>query len=229
MRQLTLKYPLAMDINPASFIAESYRSLRANIEFSSFDQELKTIAVTSARPLEGKTTTAVNMAAAFAQAKKNVVLIDANFRKPTIHDIFSKQNRGGLSNIIAKQYSVHEMVQETHIDNLSVITSGPVPPNPSEMLSSNNFKEMLDELKENYSVIIIDTPPALTVTDAQVVAAQCDGVLLVVHAGKAKRDAVVKVKEHLEHARARLLGVVLNNAKRNKRNKQEEFYYENRA
>ncbi|MFB5760240.1 CpsD/CapB family tyrosine-protein kinase [Paenibacillus medicaginis] len=229
MRQLTLKYPLAMDINPASFIAESYRSLRTNIEFSSFDQDLKTIAVTSARPLEGKTTTAVNMAAAFAQAKKNVVLIDANFRKPTIHDIFSKQNRGGLSNIIAKQYSVHEMVQETHIDNLSVITSGPIPPNPAEMLSSNNFKEMLDKLKMNYSVILIDTPPALIVTDAQVVAAQCDGVLLVVHAGKAKRDAVVKVKEHLEHARARLLGVVLNNAKRNKRNKQEEFYYENRA
>lgn len=229
MRQLTLKYPLAMDINPASFIAESYRSLRTNIEFSSFDQDLRTIAVTSAMPLEGKTTTAVNMAAAFAQAKKNVILIDANFRKPTIHDIFSKHNRGGLSNIIAKQCSVREMVQETHINNLSVITSGPIPPNPSEMLSSDNFKEMLDELKVDYSVIIIDTPPALIVTDAQVVAAQCDGVLLVVHAGKAKREAVVKVKEHLEHARARLLGVVLNNAKLNKRNKQEKFYYENKA
>lgn len=229
MRQLTLKYPLAMDMNPTSFIAESYRSLRTNIEFSSFDHDLKTIAVTSASPLEGKTTTAVNMATAFAQAGENVVLIDANFRKPTIHSIFNKDNRGGLSNIIAKQYSVHEMVQETPIDNLSLITSGPVPPNPSEMLSSRYFTEMLDELKVNYSIIVIDTPPALIVTDAQVVAAQCDGVILVVNAGKAKREAVVKVKEHLEHARARLLGVVLNNAKRNKRNKQENFYYENRA
>ncbi|WP_199620963.1 CpsD/CapB family tyrosine-protein kinase [Paenibacillus alkalitolerans] len=229
MRQLTHKYPLIMDINPKSFIAESYRALRTNIEFSSFDDDLKSIVITSAKPQEGKTTTAVNMAVAFAQAGKSVVLIDADLRKPSIHNIFSKHNRGGLSNIIVKQYRVNEMIQETHIDNLWVITSGPVPPNPSEMLSSNNFTEMLDELKERYSVIIIDTPPALTVTDAQIAAAKCDGVILVVNAGKAKRDSVVKVKEQLEHVKARLLGVVLNNAKRKKRNKQEEYYYESRA
>lgn len=225
MRQSIHKYPLIMDINPKSFIAESYRSLRTNIEFSSFDEELKTIVVTSAKPGEGKTTTAVNMALAFAQAGKNVVLIDADLRKPSIHHIFHKHNKGGLSNIISKQHLIDEMIQETHIDKLSIIPSGPLPANPSEMLSSDVFSEMLNELKMKYSIIIIDSAPALTVTDAQIVAAQCDGVILVVNSGKAKRDSVIKVKEQLEYAKAKLLGVVLNNVKRLKKNKQEQAYY----
>lgn len=229
MRQSTHKYPLIMDMNPRSFIAESYRSLRTNIEFSSFDDELKTIVVTSAKPEEGKTTTAVNMAVAFAQAGKNVVLIDADLRKPSIHHIFNKHNQGGLSNLIAQKHLLIEMIQETHIDNLSVITSGPVPPNPSEMLSSHYFTEILDELKARYSIIIIDSAPALTVTDAQIVAAKCDGVILVVNPGKTKRNALVKVKEQFERVNARLLGAVFNKVKPNKRNKQEDFYYENRA
>ncbi|MCH1640126.1 CpsD/CapB family tyrosine-protein kinase [Paenibacillus timonensis] len=225
MRQSIHKYPLIMDMNPRSFIAESYRSLRTNIEFSSFDDELKTIAVTSAKPGEGKTTTAVNMALAFAQAGKSVVLIDADLRKPSIHHIFNKHNKGGLSNIIAKKHLIHEMIQETHIEHLSIIPSGPLPANPSEMLSSDAFSEMLNELKMNYSVIIVDSAPALTVTDAQVVAAQCDGAILVVNSGKAKHDSVIKVKEQLDYVKARLLGVVLNNVKRHRRNKREQAYY----
>jgi capsular exopolysaccharide synthesis family protein len=217
--------PVIMDVNPKSPISEAYRTLRTNIEFSSFDDELKTIMITSAQPAEGKTTTAVNLAVAFAQTEKKVLLIDADLRKPTIHHIFSKHNRGGLTNIISNRYQVRELIQETHIDNLSVITSGPIPPNPSEMLASNRMGEVIQELKQMYDIIVIDTPPALAVTDAQIMATKCDGVLLVANAGKVKRQALKRVKDGLDHVKARLLGVVLNNIKRKKGDDHYYYYY----
>lgn len=226
MRHSTAKQPLIMDVNPKSFLAEAYRVIRTNIEFSSRGPKLKTIVITSAHPQEGKSTTAANTAVAFAQAGKQVLLIDANLSKPAIHHIFSKPNRIGLSDILAHSCNVNEMIQETHINRLSIITSGRTPPDPSELLSSDRLTEVLDELKTIYDMIIIDTPPALTVTDAQVIAAKCDGVLLVAHVGKVNRQSVTKVKVNLDHVNARLLGVILNNAKRTKRDKQEVDYNE---
>ncbi len=179
------------------------------------------ISVTSAGPMEGKSTTAANLAVAYAQANKQVLLMDADLRKPTLHHTFEKSNRIGLSNLLANQYGIHEVVKDTHIENLSVITSGPIPPNPAEMLASKRMVSLLVELKDRFDMIIIDTPPALAVTDAQVIASICDGVLLVIDCGKVKRDLALKVKANLEHVKARILGVVLNNKSR----KDAGYYY----
>jgi len=220
--------PIIMDVNPRSPISEAYRTLRTNIEFSSLGDPLQTIMITSAQPEEGKTTTAVNLAVAFAQANKKVVIVDADLRKPTLHYIFQKHNRGGLTSIIAQQKGIDTMAQETHIENLWVIPSGPIPPNPSEMLASNRFTELLEELKSQFDIVIIDTPPTLAVTDPQIVASKCDGVLLVINSGKVKRQSALRVKEGLEHVNARLLGVVLNNMKRSKADSQYYYYYGSR-
>jgi len=220
--------PIIMDVNPKSPISEAYRTLRTNIEFSSLGDPLQTIMITSAQPEEGKTTTAVNLAVAFAQANKKVVLIDADLRKPTLHYIFQKHNRGGLSSIIAQQKGIETTAQETHIENLWVIPSGPIPPNPSEMLASNRFDEFLGEVRAQFDIVIIDTPPSLAVTDPQIVASKCDGVLLVINTGKVKRQAAFRVKEGLDRVNARLLGVVLNNMKRSKADAQYYYYYSSR-
>jgi capsular exopolysaccharide synthesis family protein len=211
-----------VDLNPKSPISEAYRTLRTNIAFSGIDSEIRTIMITSARAGEGKTTTAANLAAAYAQADKEVILVDADLRKPMLHYLFNVSNRGGLSSILANQYGVRELIRDTHIHNLSVITSGPIPPNPSEMLASNRMGQLLQELSEIYDVVIIDSAPALAITDAQVVAAKCDGVLLVVDSGKVKKDLARKVMANMEHVKARVLGVVLNNVNRNDA---EAYYY----
>lgn len=223
MSQLVNKRPIITDINPKSPISEAYRALRTNIEFSAVDEQLKVIMLTSAGPGEGKSTTAANLAVAYAQADKKVLLIDADLRKPTMHHTFLKTNRRGLTNIIAGQGSSKEIIMETDINNLDLLTSGPVPPNPSEILGSKRMNAILEELKLIYDVIIIDTPPALAVTDAQIVATKCDGVILVVDSGKVKREAAIKVKANLEHVKARILGVVLNNLDR--KNSDAYYYY----
>ncbi|WP_274364319.1 CpsD/CapB family tyrosine-protein kinase [Paenibacillus thermotolerans] len=227
MPRSIIERPLIMDINPRSPISEAYRTLRTNIEFSSVDQEIKAIMITSSQPEEGKTTTAVNLAAAFAQVEKKVVLVDADLRKPTIHRIFNKDNRYGLTNLLANRTVLSEVVADTHIENLSVLTSGPIPPNPAEMLASNRMAQLIVDLKEKFDIVIIDTPPSLVVADALIVAAKCDGVLMVVKTGKVKRQAAMKVKTGLDHVKARLLGVVLNNVKRRKTDAQY-YYYESK-
>jgi capsular exopolysaccharide synthesis family protein len=222
MSQLINSRSVIVDLNPKSPISEAYRTLRTNIAFSGIDSEIRTIMITSARAGEGKTTTAANLAAAYAQADKEVILVDADLRKPMLHYLFNVSNRGGLSSILANQYGVRELIRDTHIHNLSVITSGPIPPNPSEMLASNRMGQLLQELSEIYDVVIIDSAPALAITDAQVVAAKCDGVLLVVDSGKVKKDLARKVMANMEHVKARVLGVVLNNVNRNDA---EAYYY----
>lgn len=215
--------PIISEINPKSPISEAYRILRTNLGFSAIDKELKTIMVTSAQPGEGKSTTSVNLAVVYAQADKKVLIIDADLRKPKLHQMFVKTNRIGLSHLLSGQSILLQAVMETHIPNLSVITSGPIPPNPSEILSSNRMTRLLEELRGAFDIIILDTPPVLAVSDAQIVAAKCDGVLLVVHAGKTKRDAVMKAKASLDHVKANLLGTVLN--QKSRRDADDYYYY----
>jgi capsular exopolysaccharide synthesis family protein len=179
--------------------------------------------LTSAGPGEGKSTTASNLAVAYAQSDKRVLVIDADLRKPTMHHTFMKTNRWGLSNVVSGQSAPAEVIVETHVHNLFLMPSGPVPPNPSEMLASKRMTVMLEELKESFDVIIIDTPPALAVTDAQVVATKVDGVLIVIDYGKVKREAAMKVKANLQHVNARMLGVVINNVDR--KNGEGYYYY----
>lgn len=217
---------LITESNPKSPISEGYRMLRTNIEFSSIDHKLQVIMVTSSKPSEGKSTTSANVAVAFAQSNKRVLLIDGDLRKPSQHHIFGKSNRVGLTNVLFKQKLLGEVIQSTDTDNLSIIHAGPTPPNPSELLSSMQMASLLSKARGLYDVIIIDTPPILSVTDAQIVATLSDGVVLVVDSGKVKKEVALKAKASLEHVNAKLIGVVLNNINRNDSDSYAYYYGE---
>lgn len=207
--------------NPKSPIAEQFRTIRTNIQFSSVDKELQTIIVTSSGPGEGKSTNTANLAVVFAQQGKRVLLIDADLRKPTVHYTFRTENHVGLSNVLTRQLTLEEAISTTAQEKLWVLSSGPIPPNPSELLGSKNMEVLLEQAKEEYDVIVIDTPPVLAVTDAQILANLADGVVLVVSSGKTERDSAKKAKELLESAQAKILGVVLNN----KKAEESHYYY----
>jgi capsular exopolysaccharide synthesis family protein len=210
--------------NPRSPISESYRALRTNIEFSSIDEKLQVLMVSSAGPGEGKSTTITNLAVTFAQSEKKVVLIDADLRKPTAHHTFSISNRLGLSTVISQQCSLEEVIQVSEVPNLDIITSGAIPPNPAEMMNSKRMTAIIEQLRIMYDIILIDTPPLLAVTDAQIVSTKSDGVILVVDQGKVKREIAGKAVKNLESVNARIIGVVLNNVKR-KANEESYYYY----
>jgi protein-tyrosine kinase len=210
--------------NPKSPIAEAYRTIRTNIQFASIDKEIKMILVTSTAPSEGKSTTAANLAIVMAQAGKKTLYIDADMRKPTGHKTFRVPNRQGLTSCLVGQSNVHGVIQSTEIENLHVITAGPIPPNPAELLASNRMKEFIRELKKEFDQIIIDSPPVLAVADATILATQVDGCILVVNAGKTNREMAIKAKQQLENVKAPMLGVVLNN-KEMKGNSYYYYYY----
>lgn len=210
--------------NPRSPVSESYRALRTNIDFSSIDEKLQVIMVSSAGPGEGKTTTISNLAITFAQSERKTLLIDADLRKPTAHHTFSVSNRWGLSSVVSQHCTVEEAIQMSNIPNLDIITSGTIPPNPAEMLNSNRMSAVISQLRESYDMILIDTPPLLAVTDAQIVATKSDGAILVVDQGRVKRDIAKKAIQNLQTVNARILGVVLNNVKR-KANEEAYYYY----
>lgn len=209
--------------NPKSHIAESYRTLRTNIQFSSIDQSIQCILITSAQPEDGKSTTAANLAIAYAQENKNVLLIDADLRKPTLHKIFGVSNMEGLTHLLINNLKGNsEGLTQTSIPNLTLLPSGPVPPNPAELLSSNKMSTLINEMRQNFDIIIVDSPPILAVTDSQVLASKVDGVVLVLNHGKVKKDRAQKAISQLEYVKAKILGVVLNNKAQSK---QETSYY----
>jgi protein-tyrosine kinase len=199
--------------DPKSPISEQYRTIRTNIQFSFIDETMRSLMITSSSPSEGKSTTAANLAIVFAQQGKKVLLIDADLRKPTVHYTFRLNNYTGLTSVLTRSSSLLSACQETNVENLYVLTSGPIPPNPAELLSSKMMDNCLQELYETFDLIIFDTPPVLAVTDAQILANKCDGTILVVASGKTEIDAAVKAKELLTAANAKLLGVVLNQRK----------------
>ncbi|PFL70520.1 capsular biosynthesis protein [Priestia megaterium] len=212
-KMLTLKRRLLAHNSPKDPVAEQYRTIRTNIQFSNVDQDIKRIVVTSSGAEEGKSTTASNLATVYAQQGLNVLLIDADLRKPTGHYTFRLENHIGLTNVLTRQSTLAQAVQESEIPHLSVLTSGPIPPNPSELLASAQMAELLKEMKKQFDMIIFDTPPILAVADAQILANQVDGTILVVSSGKTEKDAALKSKELLSNAQGKLLGVVLNNRK----------------
>jgi capsular exopolysaccharide synthesis family protein len=179
--------------------------------------------VTSAGPGEGKSTTITNLAVTYAQTERKVILIDADMRKPTAHHTFSLSNRWGLSSVLSKQCELEEAIQRTDVPSLSLLTSGVIPPNPAEMLGSKRMSELIEQLKNTYDMILIDTPPLLAVTDAQIVSTKSDGAVLVVDQGKVKREIAKKAVQNLQKVNARILGVVLNNVKR--KASEESYYY----
>lgn len=224
MSRLIRKWNLITERNPKSPISEGYRMLRTNIEFSTINDKLQIIMVTSSKPGEGKSTTCANMAVTFAQANKRVLLVDADLRKPALHHIFAISNHKGLATALHHQKELQDVIQHTNTENLSVVAAGPTPPNPSELLSSKRMGALLEKMRETYDVIIIDTPSIMSVTDAQIVATQSDGVVLVIDSGKVKKEVALKAKASLEHVQANLIGVVLNNINRNHSDSYSYYY-----
>jgi capsular exopolysaccharide synthesis family protein len=218
---------LITKLDPRSPISEQYRTIRTNINFSSIDNEINTLMVTSTGPGEGKSTTVANLAVVFAQQGKRVLLVDADLRKPTVHYTFNFPNTTGFTNVLTNDSSLDESIRQTDVENLFVLTCGPIPPNPSELLGSRAMKHFLEKALEKFDMVIFDTPPVLAVTDAQVLANQCDGTILVVGSEKTEKDQAVKTKELLEAANAKLLGVVLNN-KKNQKKDHQYYYYGNK-
>ncbi|WP_029331695.1 CpsD/CapB family tyrosine-protein kinase [Exiguobacterium oxidotolerans] len=195
---------------PKSPIAEQYRTIRTNIEFMAVDKEIQVMLITSATQSEGKSTTSSNLAVAYAQQGKKVLIIDTDMRRPTVHYTFKVANGLGLSSLLTRQAELEKAVLPTKIDNLSILTAGPIPPNPAELLSSRAMENLILELRENYDVIILDAPPLLQVADSRITSKLTDGVVLVVGCTTSDRQRVLKAKEQLELAEAKILGVVLN-------------------
>lgn len=210
--------------NAKSPIAEAYRTLRTNIQFSKTDGELKTIMFTSAGPGEGKSTTIANAAVAMAQSGKKVILMDCDLRKPVQHKIFGKKNRG-LTNVLVEELDVEDFIQDTQVENLRVLTSGPIPPNPSELLGSTKMQELIDYLKTQTDYLIIDAPPVIAVTDACVLASKVDGITLVVNSGEIRPEMAQRAKDLLLKANGHLLGVVLNRVEIEEEHAYYYYYY----
>lgn len=213
---------LITKFNPKSPISEQYRTIRTNIEFASVDKDLRSLLVTSSGPSEGKSSTTANLGVVFAQQGKRVLLIDGDLRKPTVHYTFKLDNRSGLSTVLVGEKSLEETVKESDVPNLEILTCGPIPPNPSELLGSNAMKQMLQKAQETYDVVIFDTPPVLAVTDAQILSNICDGSIIVARSEQTEYEAIQKAKDLLEPANAKLLGIVLNDVPQKKSN---TYYY----
>ena len=168
---------------------------------------------TSALPGEGKSTSAANVAIVFAQEGKKVLLIDADMRKPTLHYTFHATNSPGLSGVLSKQWNLKDVLKETNIEGMHLITSGEIPPNPAELLGSESMDALLEEIKRRYDIIILDTPPILGIADAQILSNKCDGTILIISAGSTKKESALRAKNVLQTSRANLIGTVLNNFK----------------
>jgi capsular exopolysaccharide synthesis family protein len=212
---------LVATLDPKSPISEQYRTIRTNIQYSSVDEELKTIMVTSSGPNEGKSTTAANLAVVFSQLGKKVLLVDADLRKPTAHRTFGVNNLFGFTTVLTKQATLTSSVLDTEEKDLYLLTSGPVPPNPAELLSSKSMEQFIEEAKEQFDYVIFDTPPLLAVADPQILANKVDGSILVVYSGKTEIDQAKKAKDLLSNAQSKLVGAVLNH----KEVKDNEYYY----
>jgi capsular exopolysaccharide synthesis family protein len=212
---------LITHINPKSPISEQYRTIRTNIQFASIDKEFKTLMVTSSGPGEGKSTTVANLAVVLAQQGKRVLLVDGDLRKPTVHYTFKVSNIYGLTNVLTRQTTLKEAVVTTKIPDVDVLPSGPVPPNPSELIDSKAMTHVIEEAKTLYDFVLFDTPPIMAVTDGQLLAHRVDGVILVVSSGKTEIELAIKSKELLQNANAKILGTVLNA----KEVRNDNYYY----
>ncbi|ADL50660.1 CpsD/CapB family tyrosine-protein kinase [Clostridium cellulovorans] len=196
--------------HPNSQISEAYRTLRTNIQFSSLDKNVKTIVVTSSVAGEGKSTTCANLGVVMAENGYNTILIDCDFRNPSLHRQFNIPNRKGLLGFLEGNALFSESVQKTKVSNLDIAMVGTKANNPSKLISSEKLKNLIEDLKETYDYIIIDTPPVTIATDAQLLSTYADGCVLVVASSQVEKAAALKAKALLEKVKAKILGVVLN-------------------
>jgi capsular exopolysaccharide synthesis family protein len=201
--------------DPRSPAAEAYRTLRTNLTFTALDRPLETLLITAAAPGDDPATVLANLAVTMAQGEKRTVVVDADLRRPTLHEVFGVPNTRGLTTMVLEQAALEEPpLVEVGVDNLWLLPSGPLPPNPADILGSSRMDAALAALKPRADIILLSAPPVAAVTDAAVLAMKVDGVLLVVSAGRTRRDHALRAKELLERVHARIVGAVLNNAAR---------------
>ena len=200
--------------------------MRTNIRVFSVDKPLRTLVVTSPDPSNGKTTLVANLGVVMAQAGSRVVLVDSDLRRSALHKLFDVTNREGLTSALLENEPVLDgWLRETEIENLQLLTSGPLPLNPSELLGSQKMRQLVEAMKAEADIIILDTPPNLVVTDASVLALEADGVLLLAEAGRTRRAALQQSVERLQQLGVRILGVVLNDVSSHRsRSYQYEYY-----
>ncbi len=204
---------LVNHLYPKFFISEDYRTVRTSILLSHAESPPKTIAFSSALPGEGKTATLANMAVAFSQLEEKVLLVDSDLRKPRLHRIFKVKNIGGLSGYLTGKVSIEDAVQKTNVENIWIIPSGPIPPNPAELLNSDKMKGMMDEFKKRFDVILFDSPPLLVVVDAVIISSFVDSTVFIIEAGKTTRKPFLQAVEELKRAKAKVIGVLFNEVK----------------
>lgn len=214
---------LVVHDDPKAVSSEAFRTLRTNLQFASPDAKLETILITSSVPAEGKSTVCSNLAVSIVQTGKRVILVDCDLRKPTVHKIFGLNNAVGLTSVLTGQVAVEDALQKTHCEGLSVLTAGPLPPNPAELLQSNVMQEVLKKLKLMGDQVLLDAPPVLPVADSMILSTYVDGVVLVIASRQVPREIALRAKELLQNTNARLLGVVLNQVRYSSDG--EQYYY----
>lgn len=207
---LNSEYQLIVRSAPKSPGAEAIRSLRTNLQFVGVDRALKSVMVSSAGPAEGKTTIASNLSASLAEAGTKTIIVGADLRKPSVHKVFGCGNQVGLTNVLLGQVSLKDALLDTNIENLRILPSGPIPPNPAELIGSEAMRELTTEIAEMCDFVIYDATPVVAVTDAVLLSRMVDGVLLVVAMNQTPREMLATAKQQLEQVNARILGVVAN-------------------
>jgi len=203
---------LVMMQAPRSPAAEAYRTLSTNIQFSSLDRDVKRLLVTSVGPDEGKSIVLANLAITMAESGRQVVIVDCDLRHPSLHQVFGLADQPGLTSMVLDE-SLAPPLQPTSVPNVSLVPAGPLPPNPSELISTERFTRVLDAIGAQADVVLIDAPPVATVADATILSTRVDGVLLVVDSGRTRRETARRATQQLERVGARLLGAVLTNVK----------------
>jgi capsular exopolysaccharide synthesis family protein len=207
--------------SPQSVVSEAYRSIRTGIAFSGAGNDRQVVLITSASPREGKTTTAINVAVAMAQSGQKTLLIDTDLRRPRIHQTFQFENSRGLTSVFINDFRIEEVIMPTEVENLYVLPSGPIPPNPSELLGSPRMAEILTQLRSMFGKIVLDSPPTVAVTDASILGQLADSTILVVSAHTTRKKIASQGKENLQSLGVNLSGVILNNMK----SRRQGYYY----
>jgi capsular exopolysaccharide synthesis family protein len=201
--------------DPRSLAAEAYRTLRTNLTFAALDAPLKTLVATTVAPDNEKARVLANLAVAMAQGEQRTILVEADLRRPTLHEIFGVASEPGLTTMIVNEAALSDPpLKETGVPNLRLLPSGPLPPNPADLLGSQKMEQAIAALKSRADIVIFDAPPVVSVTDAVVLGTKVDGVLLVASAGRTRREHAQRAKELLERVHIRIVGTVLNNAPR---------------
>lgn len=203
---------LVMVQAPRSAAAEAYRTLSTNIQFSSLDRDVRTLLVTSVGPNEGKSLVLANLAITMAQSGKRVAMVDCDLRHPSLHTVFGLTEQPGLTTMMLDD-QLAVPLQATSTPNVSLVAAGPLPPNPSELISSERFARVLASIGAEADIVLVDAPPVSSVTDASILATRVDGVLLVVDSGRTRRDTARRATDQLQRVGARILGAVLTNVK----------------